>query len=80
LDDKTLVALGKACTRIYTFENNAIIGGVGASISQLLAESNARVINFGYPDRFITHGATSILKEEIGFCAETLAKEVRKHL
>lgn len=80
LDDKTLVALGKACTRIFTFENNAIIGGVGARISQLLAESNARVINFGYPDRFITHGATSILKEEIGFCAETLAKEVRKHL
>ncbi|MCB5278739.1 MAG: 1-deoxy-D-xylulose-5-phosphate synthase [Candidatus Cloacimonetes bacterium] len=80
LDKTTLKALGKACGYIFTFENNAIIGGIGANISQLLAESNAHIINFGYPDRFIPHGATSALKKAIGFYPEALADEVRKHL
>jgi 1-deoxy-D-xylulose-5-phosphate synthase len=80
LDLNTLHALGKACSHVFTFENNAIIGGTGSRISQILSESKARVVNFGYPDRFILHGATAKLKEEIGFDAKSLAEAVRKQL
>lgn len=80
LDENTLQALGKACSHVFSFENNAIIGGTGARIAQYLSESEAKVINFGYPDRFISHGATQKLKEEISFTAVHLAEEVKKHL
>lgn len=80
LDEKTLSALGNACSHIFSFENNSIAGGAGSRIAQLLATSNARVINFGYPDRFISHGATDKLKQEIGFDSKSLALEVKKYL
>lgn len=79
MDTNTLMALGKACSHVFTFENNAIIGGTGSRIAQVLAESNAKVVNFGYPDKFITHGETSKLKEEIGFDAASLSEAVRKY-
>ncbi|MDD4147060.1 MAG: transketolase C-terminal domain-containing protein, partial [Candidatus Cloacimonetes bacterium] len=80
LDENVLHALGKACSHIFTFENNSIIGGTGGRIAQILSESQARVVNFGYPDYFIGHGDTQKLKEEIGFTASHLAEAVRQHL
>ncbi|MDD3578747.1 MAG: transketolase C-terminal domain-containing protein, partial [Candidatus Cloacimonetes bacterium] len=76
LDHTLLNALGKSCSHVFTFENGAEIGGVGSRIQQLLQLHNAKVINFGYPDHFISHGATQILKEQIGFVPSSLAIRV----
>ena len=80
LDEKLLLALGKSCSHIFTFENGSVIGGVGAHIQQILQLENARVVNFGYPDTFITHGKSDILKDLIGFEPEQLAARVSEIL
>jgi 1-deoxy-D-xylulose-5-phosphate synthase len=76
LDEKLLRALGKSCNYIFTFENGSVIGGVGSRLQQLLQLEPAKIVNFGYPDHFITHGSTDILKELIGFEPVKLAREV----
>lgn len=80
LDEKTIIALCKGCKFIFTFENGSIIGGVGSRIAQLGCGHKARVINFGYPDEFIPHGKTALLKDEIGFEPKNLARMVRQQL
>lgn len=80
LDEKLITALGKSCEWIFTFETGSIRGGIGAHICQLLAQNPAKVVSFGYPDNFITHGATAILNEQIGFTASALAEKVNSYL
>lgn len=80
LDTRVLVPLGEACSHVFTFENGSRYGGVGAAISQALAEKPARIINFGYPDSFVPHGDTDLLKKEIGFDPESLAARIRQYL
>ncbi|MDI3504183.1 MAG: 1-deoxy-D-xylulose-5-phosphate synthase [Candidatus Cloacimonadota bacterium] len=77
LDEKTILALAQGCKLIFSFENGSIINGVGARIAQLSSGSKARVINFGYPDKFIPHGKTSLLKKEIAFDPPSLATIVK---
>lgn len=76
LDETLLKALGQSCQYIFTFEPGSIIGGVGARIMQLLCDSPARITNFGFPDRFIPHGAAPVLGELIGYHAPQLAAKV----
>ena len=76
LDETLLKALGQSCHYIFTFEPGSIISGVGARIMQLLSGSAARIQNFGFPDRFIPHGATPALGELIGYNAPQLAQKV----
>ncbi len=80
LDENLLRKLGEHCRYIFTFETNSVIGGTGARIAQILAEYPSRVVNFGYPDRFVPHGATSALNELIGFTPANLAREIEKRL
>ncbi|MCB5262241.1 MAG: 1-deoxy-D-xylulose-5-phosphate synthase [Candidatus Cloacimonetes bacterium] len=80
LDEKTILALCKACKYIFSFENGSIISGVGARMAQLGCGHKAQVINFGYPDEFIPHGATPLLKQQIGFEPQNLASLVLKRL
>lgn len=80
LDEKTIIALCKACKYVFTFENGSVISGVGACIAQLGCGHKAQVINFGYPDEFIPHGKTNLLKAQIGFEPENLARMVKQRL
>ncbi len=80
LDDNVLNALGEGCKLIFTFENGSRLGGVGATIAQMLTGKAAQVVSFGYPDRFISHGDTGLLKEQIGFDPQSLATEIKKYL
>lgn len=80
LDSDLLINLSKTCSHIFTFENGSLIGGVGTQISRLLCQSSCKVINFGYPDEFVPHGDTALLKERIGFTGKELSKQIRTHL
>ncbi|HNQ43167.1 MAG TPA: transketolase C-terminal domain-containing protein, partial [Candidatus Cloacimonadota bacterium] len=76
LDLDTLVALGKSCSHLFSFESGSVQGGIGAEIGRLLAQYPAQVINFGYPDSFIPHGSTTWLNEQIGFTPAALAEQI----
>lgn len=76
MDEELLHTLAEECTHIFTFETGAVIGGAGSRITQLLCDKACKVINFGYPDRFIPHGKIEQLNQEIGFTAEALSKRI----
>lgn len=80
LDEDLLNSLAETCRYIFTFESNSIIGGVGARIAQLLSEQEVKVHNYGYPDRFITHGKTEQLNELIAFTAPALTEDILKRI
>ncbi len=80
LDEALLKDLAGSCNHIFSFEANAVLGGTGSRITQLLAEYPCRVINFGYPDKFVTHGRIEQLKELIGFTPQQLTREILQRL
>ena len=80
LDEALLNKLGESCSHLFTFETNAVIGGTGSRIAQLLASKPCQMVNFGYPDRFIAHGRTEQLNEMIGFTPETLGAGILNRL
>ncbi|HOH48701.1 MAG TPA: 1-deoxy-D-xylulose-5-phosphate synthase [Candidatus Syntrophosphaera sp.] len=80
LDEALLNELGESCSHLFTFETNAVIGGTGSRIAQLLAAKPCQVVNFGYPDSFIAHGKTEQLNEMIGFTPKTLAAGILNRL
>jgi 1-deoxy-D-xylulose-5-phosphate synthase len=80
LDEALLNKLGESCSHLFTFETNAVIGGTGSRIAQLLAAKPCQVVNFGYPDSFIAHGKTEQLNEMIGFTPKTLAAGILNRL
>ncbi len=80
LDESLLKRLSKSCSQIFTFESNAVIGGVGSHIAQLLMDTGCKVYNFGYPDSFVTHGSTDKLNDLIGFTPDKLSKQILSKL
>jgi 1-deoxy-D-xylulose-5-phosphate synthase len=60
LDRETILRLVERHRAIVTIEENAVGGGAGSAINELLADagvSGLAVQNIGIPDRFIEHGS-----------------------
>ena len=78
LDTKLIIELADRCELVVTVEDNAIIGGFGSLVAQLLAPAaGVRVVNFGLPDQFVGHGDMNRLHQEAGLDAESLANKIR---
>jgi 1-deoxy-D-xylulose-5-phosphate synthase len=58
LDEKLTLSVAKRHRAIITIEENAIIGGAGAGVGELLAAAGVQLpmLHIGIPDRFIEHG------------------------
>lgn len=80
LDEELLLEVGGGCQHVFTFESNSVIGGIGSRIAQILAEQACKVLNFGYPDHFVTHGKISELHDLIGFTADKLLADIEARL
>ncbi|HZS76859.1 MAG TPA: 1-deoxy-D-xylulose-5-phosphate synthase [Ktedonobacteraceae bacterium] len=84
LDEELILRLAKTVGRIVTVEDHVVAGGFGSAVLELLEakgllrEVDIRVI--GYPDRFIEHGAPSILKELYGLSSSHIKDVVRELL
>src|SRR5580698_5946810 len=59
LDEKLVTALAARHRAIVTIEENAIIGGAGSGVGELLAANGVQLplLHIGIPDRFIEHGS-----------------------
>src|SRR6202040_284520 len=59
LDEKLVVGLAARHRAIITIEENAIIGGAGSGVGEVLAANGVQVplLQIGIPDRFIEHGS-----------------------
>jgi 1-deoxy-D-xylulose-5-phosphate synthase len=69
---------------LVTVEEGVLAGGFGSAVWETLSDSGlaggggggARIMRVGLPDRYVTHGAPSLLYDEIGFTGERIAERV----
>ncbi len=76
LDIDTCFLLAKSCRHIFTLEANALTGGFGSAVRDLLCNTPAKVISFGYPDKFMPHGSIAELDELVGLTADELTRRI----
>jgi 1-deoxy-D-xylulose-5-phosphate synthase len=82
LDAELVQTLAAGHELLVTVEENVLAGGFGAAVLELLSDSGAleerapRVLRYGLPDRYVTHGKPELLREEVGLTPERIADEV----
>jgi 1-deoxy-D-xylulose-5-phosphate synthase len=68
LDESLTLAVASSHTALVTLEENAIAGGAGSAVAELLAASGMTLpqLLLGIPDRFIEHGSREDCLEAAG--------------
>jgi 1-deoxy-D-xylulose-5-phosphate synthase len=63
-----------------TVEDNVLAGGFGSGVLEFLSDRDligrTRLLRFGLPDRYVTHGKPVLLREEVGLTPEAVAARV----
>jgi 1-deoxy-D-xylulose-5-phosphate synthase len=80
LDEELVAQLVADHDVLVTVEENVLAGGFGSAVLELLADRDlageVRVLRFGLPDRYVTHGKPALLREEVGLTPEAVAERV----
>ena len=70
LDEELIERLAAEHDLLVTVEENVLAGGFGSGVLEHLADRDllrdTRVLRFGLPDRYVTHGKPALLREEVG--------------
>jgi 1-deoxy-D-xylulose-5-phosphate synthase len=65
---------------LVTVEENVLAGGFGSGVAEALVDADiageTRLLRFGLPDRFVTHGKPALLREEVGLTPKAIAAKV----
>jgi len=71
LDEALVLGLADTHGALITVEDNAVTGGAGAAVAELLAEKNIQIpiLHLGLPDRFLEHASREQLLAEAGIDA-----------
>ena len=79
LDEGLIIDLAKKTKNIVTIEENALQGGFGSAVLELLEKNDikANVRRIGIPDNFIEHGPVEVLRQKIGLTKENIVKTVK---
>jgi 1-deoxy-D-xylulose-5-phosphate synthase len=80
LDAELIASLAAAHDVLVTVEENVLAGGFGSAVVEQLVDhdllGDVRVLRFGLPDRYVTHGKPALLREEVGLTPEAVAERV----
>jgi 1-deoxy-D-xylulose-5-phosphate synthase len=80
LDGELIERLAAEHDLIVTVEENVLAGGFGSGVLEHLADNDllgaTRVLRIGLPDRFVTHGTPTLLREEVGLTPAAVADRV----
>ena len=80
LDAELVERLAAEHDVLVTVEENVLAGGFGSGVIEHLADHDllrdTRVLRFGLPDRYVTHGKPALLREEVGLTPEAVAERV----
>ena len=68
LDESAVLEAAQKHDLLVTIEDNAISGGAGSAINELLVSMNnsPTIINLGLPDKFVEHGNRDVLLSNCG--------------
>ena len=82
LDEALILKLASEHELLLSIEENAIIGGAGSLIAQLLNQQDqpTRLIQMGLPDHFIEHGNHQDLLIESGLSIQGIIDRVNRYL
>ena len=83
LDRELILELAERVGRIVTVEENALAGGFGAAVLELLEQaglSSVHVHRLGIPDRFVEHGGQDELRALYGLDADGIFNACLKFL
>jgi 1-deoxy-D-xylulose-5-phosphate synthase len=81
LDAELILKLAQETGRIVTVEENAIQGGFGSAVLELLQAhriEQVTVRSIGLPDKYIEHGSQNILRHKYGLDAEGIEHVVKE--
>jgi 1-deoxy-D-xylulose-5-phosphate synthase len=80
LDGQLVERLADEHELLVTVEENVLSGGFGSAVLEHLADRDllggTRVLRFGLPDRYVTHGKPALLRDEVGLTPEAVAERV----
>jgi 1-deoxy-D-xylulose-5-phosphate synthase len=80
LDSELLETIARNHELIVTVEDNVLQGGFGSAVLEDLADADllreTRLVRFGIPDEYVTHGKPALLREEIGLTPEAICERV----
>ncbi|MFW6151253.1 MAG: 1-deoxy-D-xylulose-5-phosphate synthase [Chloroflexota bacterium] len=77
LDHELILHWASRTKRLVAVEENAVIGGFGEAVVQLVHQSgldDVKVRCVGLPDRFIEHGPQSLIRSRLGLDAQGIAR------
>ena len=83
LDSELILKLAQKCGRIVTIEENALQGGFGTAVLELLEENELRgirVLRLGYPDKQIPQGEQHELRAMLGLDVDGIVASVSRFM
>jgi 1-deoxy-D-xylulose-5-phosphate synthase len=82
LDDELLIRLAGAGLHLVTVEDNALPGGLGSAVLEVLADAglDVRVTRLGIRDRHVPHGDPATQHEELGYGPRAIRAAVEEAL
>jgi 1-deoxy-D-xylulose-5-phosphate synthase len=80
LDDDLIVALARSHSAFVTVEENAVQGGAGSAVGELLASEGLTLpmLQLGIPDRFVEHGSRESCLAAAGLDAASLRASIER--
>ncbi|GLX84367.1 1-deoxy-D-xylulose-5-phosphate synthase [Thalassotalea loyana] len=80
LDETLLVELAKNHDTFVTIEDNAIAGGAGSAVNELILSRGIaiKILNIGLPDQFIKHGTQAEIHQELGLDANGIIEKINR--
>jgi 1-deoxy-D-xylulose-5-phosphate synthase len=78
IDTGTLEFFARSVDVIATMEDHVLHNGFGCAVMEHLHSQmiNTPVVRIGWPDQFVEHGSTPILRKKHGLTAEALVEKV----
>jgi 1-deoxy-D-xylulose-5-phosphate synthase len=79
LDEELILAVARTTGRVVTVEENALQGGFGSAVLELLHDHNlhhVKVRRLGLPDHYIEQGSQAQLRKDVGIDAEGITLSV----
>jgi len=79
-DKEMIIKSLKKTERLVTLEDNTVAGGMGSAVLQVVSceLENFKARNFGFPDKFIEHGAKKDLIKKYALDAKSISDEILK--
>jgi 1-deoxy-D-xylulose-5-phosphate synthase len=79
LDAALLAQLAAEHDLLVTVEEGVLHGGFGSAVWETLNDAGLsvpRILRIGLPDRYVTHGASPLLHEEVGYTGKRIAERI----